>query len=87
MSKRLVPTSTREIMVLEDQYDSGLYGKRPVALVKGQGARLWDAEGKEYIDCIGGHGVANVGHSQPAIDICGRLIPLPATAASWFSVS
>ena len=67
MSERLVPTSTREIMVLEDQYDSGLYGKRPVALVKGQGARLWDAEGKEYIDCIGGHGVANVGHSHPAI--------------------
>jgi len=28
---------------------------------------VWDAEGREYIDCIGGHGVANVGHANPAV--------------------
>jgi len=56
-----------EIVALEDRHDSGLYPKRPLVLVRGQGARLWDATGREYIDCIGGHGVANVGHANPAV--------------------
>jgi acetylornithine/LysW-gamma-L-lysine aminotransferase len=46
---------------------SGLYTKRPIAIVRGQGARLWDSDGKEYIDCVGGHGVANVGHANAAV--------------------
>lgn len=56
-----------EIIALEDRYDSGLYSKQPLVLVRGQGARLWDADGREYIDCIGGHGVMNVGHAHPAV--------------------
>jgi len=52
---------------LESRHTSGLYHKRPVALVRGQGARVWDAEGREYIDCVGGHGVANVGHANPYV--------------------
>ncbi len=55
------------IQELEDQYTSGLYSKRPVAIVRGQGARLWDADGKEYIDCVGGQGAANLGHANPQI--------------------
>jgi len=35
--------------------------------VRGEGARMWDADGREYIDCVGGHGVANVGHANPAV--------------------
>ena len=50
---------------LENQYTSGLYTKRPIAIVRGQGARLWDADGSEYIDCVGGQGAANLGHCQP----------------------
>jgi acetylornithine/LysW-gamma-L-lysine aminotransferase len=56
-----------DVIRLEDHYDSGLYPKQPLVLVRGAGARLWDADGKEYIDCIGGHGVANVGHANPAV--------------------
>jgi acetylornithine/LysW-gamma-L-lysine aminotransferase len=56
-----------DIMHWEDRYDSGLSPKQPLALVRGQGARVWDAGGREYIDCIGGHGVANVGHANPAV--------------------
>ena len=56
-----------EIIALEDRYDSGLYSKQPLVLVRGQGARLWDADGREYIDCIGGHGVMNVGHAHPSV--------------------
>jgi acetylornithine/LysW-gamma-L-lysine aminotransferase len=55
------------VMALEDRYDSGLVPKQPLVLVRGQGARLWDADGRQYIDCIGGHGVANVGHANPAV--------------------
>ncbi|MHB1319661.1 MAG: aspartate aminotransferase family protein, partial [Anaerolineae bacterium] len=46
---------------------SGVYPKRPLAIVRGAGARLWDAEGTEYIDCVGGQGAANLGHAHPAI--------------------
>jgi acetylornithine/LysW-gamma-L-lysine aminotransferase len=56
-----------EIITLEERYDSGLYTKQPLVLVRGEGARLWDADGGEYIDCVGGHGVANVGHANPAV--------------------
>jgi acetylornithine/LysW-gamma-L-lysine aminotransferase len=51
----------------ESRYGSGLYSKQPLVLVRGEGARVWDANGNEYIDCVGGHGVANVGHANPAV--------------------
>ena len=61
----MMPTS--EIIAMEDHHDSGLYPKQPLVLVRGEGARVWDADGREYIDCVGGHGVANVGHANPAV--------------------
>ena len=59
--------NTAAIQALEDQYTSGVYTKRPVAIVRGLGAHLWDAEGKEYIDCAGGQGAANLGHANPVV--------------------
>jgi len=59
--------NSNKIITLENRHDSGLYPKQPLVLVRGEGARLWDAEGREYIDCVGGHGVANVGHANPAV--------------------
>jgi acetylornithine/LysW-gamma-L-lysine aminotransferase len=56
-----------ELIALENRHDSGLYLKKPLLLVRGEGARVWDADGQEYIDCVGGHGVANVGHANPAV--------------------
>jgi len=60
-------TTTQEIMVRESLHDSGTYPKREVAIVRGQGAQVWDAEGREYIDCTSGHGVAIVGHANPTV--------------------
>lgn len=60
-------TATSTILEREDRYTSGVYSKRPVAIVRGQGALLWDATGREYIDCAAGHGVANLGHGRPEI--------------------
>src|SRR5881275_854485 len=52
---------------LENTYTSGVYSKRSVVIVRGSGALLWDDEGREYIDCTAGHGVANIGHARPEI--------------------
>ena len=57
----------RTDMDIESAHTSGVYGKRPVTIVRGSGALLWDADGREYIDCAAGHGVANTGHARPEI--------------------
>ncbi len=67
---------------LERLHTSGVYPKRDVEIVRGEGAHVWDAEGHEYIDCVGGHGVAIVGHCHPAVveairAQAGRLITCP----------
>ncbi len=51
----------------ESRFTSGVYSKRPLALVRGKGAHVWDDAGREYIDCVGGQGSANVGHANPAV--------------------
>lgn len=51
----------------EEQYSTGVYAKRGITIVRGAGARLWDEDGKEYIDCAAGMGVASVGHANPAV--------------------
>lgn len=73
---------TQTIIDHEQQQSTGLYPKRPVALVRGAGARLYDAEGRAYLDCVGGQGAANLGHSHPAVvaairDQAERLISCP----------
>jgi acetylornithine/LysW-gamma-L-lysine aminotransferase len=55
------------IQELESQFTSGVYTKRPIALVRGKGARLWDSDENEYVDCVGGQGSVNIGHANPAV--------------------
>jgi acetylornithine aminotransferase len=43
------------------------YGLPPVALARGQGCQVWDADGREYLDLIGGIAVSALGHAHPAI--------------------
>jgi acetylornithine/LysW-gamma-L-lysine aminotransferase len=59
--------SSESIIAAEQQFTSGLYPKRQLAIVRGEGARLYDAEGRAFIDCVGGQGAANLGHSHPAV--------------------
>jgi acetylornithine/LysW-gamma-L-lysine aminotransferase len=61
------PTQT-SIQEVEDQYGAGTYHKRKVVVVRGHGARLWDETGREYIDCVGGQGAANLGHQNPYVN-------------------
>ena len=46
----------------EDSYLINLYQRFPVTIERAQGATIWDTDGKEYIDCMGGYGVAIIGH-------------------------
>jgi len=62
-----LPTDQPTLMALEARHTSGVYPKRPLVIVRGAGARVWDAEGREYIDCVAGQGAANLGHAHPAI--------------------
>jgi len=45
----------------------GTYGVPPVALVRGEGCRVWDAEGNQYTDLIAGIAVSSLGHAHPAV--------------------
>jgi len=51
----------------EDQYLGNLYQRFPVTIEKGLGSHVWDTENNEYIDCMGGYGVALVGHRNERV--------------------
>lgn len=58
---------TRKTIELEDRWQVPTYRKRPIAVSRGEGARVWDADGDRYLDFYGGHCVALLGHAHPAI--------------------
>jgi predicted acetylornithine/succinylornithine family transaminase len=51
----------------EDTHALGVYTRRGLVLVHGEKASVWDDQGREYIDCVGGHGSANIGHGNMAV--------------------
>jgi acetylornithine/LysW-gamma-L-lysine aminotransferase len=51
----------------EDQFMGNIYQRFPVTIERGLGSHVWDTNGKEYIDCMGGYGVALVGHCNPRV--------------------
>lgn len=61
------PVSGAQLVALEARHTSGAYPKRDLVLVRGSRARVWDADGRSYIDCAAGHGVASLGHAHPAV--------------------
>lgn len=56
-----------ETQALEERYLMRTYRRAPVDFVRGEGARLWDADGKEYLDFLAGISVCSVGHCHPAV--------------------
>lgn len=51
----------------EDNYLGNMYQRFPVTIERGEGAKLYDVNGREYLDCMGGYGVALVGHRNPRV--------------------
>ena len=54
-------------MALADKNIMNTYRRVPIALTKGEGVKVWDAEGKEYLDFVAGIAVCNLGHSHPNV--------------------
>src|ERR671925_1941539 len=59
--------SLAELQALEARYAMPTYVRAPVEFVRGEGARRWDANGKEYLDFFTGLSVHNAGHCHPRI--------------------
>jgi acetylornithine/N-succinyldiaminopimelate aminotransferase len=59
--------SNQAIQNLTGQYVAQTYARFPVALVKGEGVRVWDADGKMYLDFVAGIAVNCLGHCHPAL--------------------
>jgi acetylornithine aminotransferase/acetylornithine/N-succinyldiaminopimelate aminotransferase len=62
-----MPQTLADPLALEDAVTLPTYAKPPVALVRGEGTRVWDHEGREYLDFYGGHCVALLGHCPPRL--------------------
>ena len=56
-----------EIIELTNQFISNTYRRIPIALIRGKGTRVWDTDGKEYLDFTSGWAVNNIGHSNPVM--------------------
>ncbi len=60
-------TDTVSALAEESRHEAGAYRKRSIRLVSGAGATVEDDQGRRYIDCCAGIGVANVGHANPRV--------------------
>jgi predicted acetylornithine/succinylornithine family transaminase len=56
-----------DLRALEERYLMRTYRRAPVEFVRGEGSLLWDSEGREYLDFLGGISVCSVGHCNPAV--------------------
>ncbi len=59
--------SKRDWVALEHKYYQGTFKRQPVTFVRGQGTRVWDSDGKVYLDLVAGIAVNVLGHCHPAI--------------------
>ncbi len=57
--------TTQELIAASNKYLANTYARFPIVLVRGSGIRLWDSDGKEYLDCVGGIAVDALGHCHP----------------------
>ena len=62
-----VMMDSQTMMTLSEKYVANTYARYPVLLVRGKGTRVWDLEGKEYLDFVSGLAVCNLGHCHPKV--------------------
>ncbi len=58
---------TEDVQTLYDQYILPTYNRSPLCMVKGKGSKVWDLEGKEYLDFFPGWAVSGLGHCHPSV--------------------
>lgn len=59
--------TNQEIIALNERYLFPLYTRAPIAIVRGRGSRVWDANGVEYLDFFASTVVASLGHTYPSV--------------------
>lgn len=57
----------KEIFELDNKYVMSTYARQPLAIVRGEGARVWDDTGREYLDFVAGIAVNGLGHCHPKV--------------------
>src|SRR5436190_17209285 len=67
MSMSATEVNKRDWVALEHQYYQSTFKRQPVTFVRGQGTRVWDSDGKSYLDLVAGIAVNVLGHCHPAI--------------------
>ena len=58
-------SASEKVIALYDRYVMNTYTRSPLVITKGKGSRVWDIEGREYLDLFPGWGVSGLGHSHP----------------------
>lgn len=58
---------TAEIMKMDSDYIMHTFARQPIVLIKGEGMKVWDSEGRQYLDFLAGIAVNGLGHAHPAI--------------------
>ncbi|MDD1686543.1 acetylornithine/succinylornithine family transaminase [Methanoregula sp.] len=58
--------TTKQMKALDERFYMPAFS-REIAIVKGEGSKVWDADGKEYIDCVAGIAVCSTGHCHPDV--------------------
>src|ERR687894_2429064 len=76
-----------QIQQLETEHQPSLYAKREIALVRGEGAYMYDSDGRRYLDAMSNYGVAILGHADPeyASALTGQLQTLATGHQSFYS--
>jgi predicted acetylornithine/succinylornithine family transaminase len=59
--------STEELIAQSERYIMNTYRRFPIVLVRGEGSRVWDSDGKEYLDFVAGIAVCSLGHAHPKV--------------------
>src|SRR5215475_7230562 len=75
-------------IALENMYYAQTVRRQPVVLVRGQGCRVWDADGKEYLDLVAGWAVNNLGHAHPVVTraVAEQAATLVQTSNQFYTV-
>jgi len=75
-------------IAMEKHYYAQTVRRQPVVLVRGQGCRVWDADGKEYLDLVAGWAVNNLGHAHPIVThaIAEQAATLVQTSNQFYTV-
>ncbi len=59
--------SSKALIELSNKYITNTYSRFPIVITKGKGCKVWDVDGKEYLDFVAGIAVCNLGHCHPKV--------------------